>query len=102
MIFEHGIRTDLKKSKGFLLPYHEYMSLDEDLSLIHIYTYVKMELDEQTYLILLQRYSELFEGNGGGSTERDDFDYPIDTYITETGTGTICLLYTSLMWFQQQ
>ncbi|MGJ0932141.1 type I restriction endonuclease subunit R, partial [Phocaeicola vulgatus] len=23
------------------------------------------------------------------STERDDFDYPIDTYITETGTGTI-------------
>lgn len=24
-----------------------------------------------------------------GSTERDDFDYPIDTYITETGTGTI-------------
>lgn len=25
----------------------------------------------------------------GGSTERDDFDYPIDTYITETGTGTI-------------
>lgn len=32
---------------------------------------------------------ELFEGNGGGSTEGDDFDYPIDTYITETGTGTI-------------
>lgn len=30
LIFEHGIRTDLKKSKGFLLPYHEYMSLDED------------------------------------------------------------------------
>lgn len=29
------------------------------------------------------------KGNGGGSTERDDFDYPIDTYITETGTGTI-------------
>ena len=48
-----------------------------------------MELDEQTYLILLQRYRELFEGNGGGSTEGDDFDYPIDTYITETGTGTI-------------
>ena len=49
----------------------------------------KMELDEQTYLILLQRYRELFEGNGGGSTEGNDFDYPIDTYITETGTGTI-------------
>ena len=48
-----------------------------------------MELDEQTYLILLQRYRELFEGNGDGSTEGNDFDYPIDTYITETGTGTI-------------
>ena len=47
-----------------------------------------MELDEQTYLILLQRYRELFEGREGGG-EANDFDYPIDTYITETGTGTI-------------
>ncbi len=30
LIFEHDIRTNLKKSKGFLLPYHEYMSLDEE------------------------------------------------------------------------
>lgn len=47
-----------------------------------------MELDEQTYLTLLQRYRELFEGRGTGG-ESNDFDYPIDTYITETGTGTI-------------
>lgn len=52
------------------------------------YTYVKMELDEQTYLTLLQRYRELFEGRGTGG-ESNDFDYPVDTYITETGTGTI-------------
>lgn len=31
LIFEHGIRPDLKSSKGFLLPYHEYLSLDENL-----------------------------------------------------------------------
>lgn len=48
---------------------------------------VKMELDEQTYLILLQRYRELFEPGGG--TEHEPWDYEIDTYITETGTGTI-------------
>ena len=52
------------------------------------YTKVVMELDEQTYLILLQRYRELFtQGTGGG--EGNEFEYPVDTYITETGTGTI-------------
>ena len=72
------------KLQGFTWDKDEYEFQHGDT-----YTYVKMELDEQTYLILLHRYRELFEGNGGGSTERDDFDYPIDTYITETGTGTI-------------
>lgn len=53
------------------------------------YTYVQMELDEQTYLVLLQRYRELFENRNSSRNEPDDFDYPIDTYITETGAGTI-------------
>lgn len=52
------------------------------------YTYVSMELDENTYLILLQRYRELFDRDSSGGDETV-FDYPIDTYITETGTGTI-------------
>lgn len=52
------------------------------------YTYVTMLLDEQTYRILLQRYKELFGGGGGGGDD-DDMEYPIDTHITETGTGTI-------------
>lgn len=52
-----------------------------------IFTTVEMEFDEETYLILLQRYRELFEPSGGG--EIYDFIYPVDTYITETGTGTI-------------
>ena len=53
------------------------------------YTHVTMEIDEQTYQILLQRYRELFEVGHGGDGEDNDFDYPIDTYITEKGTGTI-------------
>ena len=71
------------KLQGFLWDKVEYEFQHGDT-----YTYVRMELDEQTYLILLQRYRELFEGREGGG-EANDFDYPIDTYITETGTGTI-------------
>ncbi len=52
------------------------------------YTDVSIELDENTYLILLQRYRELFDRDSSGGDETV-FDYPIDTYITETGTGTI-------------
>lgn len=31
LMIEHSIRPDLKKSKGFLLPYKEYLSLDEQI-----------------------------------------------------------------------
>lgn len=71
------------KLQGFLWEKSEYEFQHGDT-----YTYVKMELDEQTYLTLLQRYRELFEGRGTNG-ESHDFDYPVDTYITETGTGTI-------------
>lgn len=50
-------------------------------------TKVKMELDEQTYEILKQRYRELFGPVPPGKDR--DFDYPEDTYITEVGTGKI-------------
>ena len=53
------------------------------------YTNVAMVLDENTYLILLQRYRELFDSKPGSDGNENEFDYPIDTYITETGTGTI-------------
>lgn len=29
IIFEHSIRRDLKESRGFLIPYHQYLKLDE-------------------------------------------------------------------------
>ncbi len=71
------------KLQGFLWEKKDYEFQHGDT-----YTYVAMLLDEQTYLVLLQRYRELFTGGGGGG-EPKEFDYPIDTYITETGTGTI-------------
>lgn len=71
------------KLQGFLWEKNEYEFQHGDT-----YTYVTMLLDEQNYLVLLQRYRELF-ASGGGSSEPKEFDYPIDTYITETGTGTI-------------
>jgi len=71
------------KLQGFAWEQDEYEFKHDDA-----YTHVTMELDEQTYLILLQRYRELFERTGNG-TEGHDFDYPVDTYITETGTGAI-------------
>ena len=72
------------KLQGFLWEKTEYEFEHGDT-----YTKVKMEFDESAYLTLLQRYRELFESKSGGSTEPIEFDYPIDTYITETGTGTI-------------
>lgn len=71
------------KLQGFLWEKNRYEFQHGDT-----WTNVTMELDESTYLILLQRYRELFTGDGGGDGGRE-FDYPIDTYITETGTGTI-------------
>jgi type I restriction enzyme R subunit len=51
------------------------------------YARVRVELDEHTYLVLLQRYRELFVSTPGPGQE--PWEYEIDTYITETGVGTI-------------
>ncbi|MBQ5548995.1 MAG: type I restriction endonuclease subunit R, partial [Prevotella sp.] len=72
------------KLQGFVWEQLEYEFRHDDT-----FTHVKMELDENTYLILLQRYRELFEKGEGGDGGEDDFDYPVDTFITETGTGAI-------------
>ena len=71
------------KLQGFVWEKNEY-----EFQHGNTYTNVKMELDEQTYLILLQRYRELFQAGGGGDP-KEPWEYTIDTYITETGTGTI-------------
>ena len=71
------------KLQGFVWEKNEY-----EFQHGNTYTNVKMELDEQTYLILLQRYRELFQAGGGGDP-KEPWEYTIDTYIIETGTGTI-------------
>ena len=76
-------KIDAAKLQGFVWEKSEYEFKHGDT-----YTKVKMELDEQTFLVLLQRYRELFEGRGGGEGGTE-FEYPIDTYLTERGTGTI-------------
>lgn len=49
---------------------------------------LKMNIDEQTYNTLLQRYRELFQSSGGKGGDDDDV-YELEAYITETGAGTI-------------
>lgn len=53
LVFEHTIRRDLTASKGFLLPYHQYLELDEE------------EIKRQTGLskeeALARRNSNLFD-----------------------------------------
>lgn len=70
------------KLQGFVWEKKEY-----EFQHGNTYTKVVVEIDEETYQILLQRYRELFQ-HQGGETE-GSWDYAIDTYITETGTGTI-------------
>lgn len=71
---------EASKMQGFV-----WEKLEYEFSHSTGWTIVKLELDEQTYKILLQRYRELFTSIG-----RDDDDvYQLEAYITETGAGTI-------------
>lgn len=75
-------RLEAAKMQGFLWEKTEY-----EFSHTNGWITVKMELDEQTYKILLARYRELFTKTGGGGS--DDDVYQLEAYITETGAGTI-------------
>lgn len=76
-------RLEAAKMQGFLWEKTEY-----DFQHTHGWVTLKMELDEQTYKILLARYRELFSATGGGEGGDDDV-YQLEAYITETGAGTI-------------
>lgn len=75
-------RLEAAKMQGFLWEKAEYEFLHTNG-----WVTIKMELDEQTYKILLARYRELFTKTGGGGG--DDDVYQLEAYITETGAGTI-------------
>lgn len=50
--------------------------------------FVQPVIDERTYLILVQRYKELFAG-GGGPGDAPETPYELDGHITEIDTGLI-------------
>ncbi len=75
-------RIEASKMQGFFWDKLEY-----EFEHTNGWVKLKVEIDEQTYKILLQRYRELFTGGGGGSN--DDDVYQLEAYITETGAGTI-------------
>ena len=75
-------RLEASKMQGFVWEKSEY-----EFQHTTGWVTLKMELDEQTYKILLARYRELFQGGGGGGEEEDV--YQLEAYITETGAGTI-------------
>lgn len=70
------------KMQGFRWDKKEY-----EFKHTNSYVKVSVELDEETYQTLLQRYKELFEKKTSGPKDEDE--YEIDTYLTETGAGTI-------------
>lgn len=70
------------KMQGFVWEKTEY-----EFKHTNGYIQLTMEIDEQIYKILLQRYRELFEHKSGES--EDDDVYKLETYITEQGAGTI-------------
>lgn len=76
-------RLEAAKMQGFL-----WEKLEYEFKHTNGWTTVKMELDEQTYKVLLARYRELFQKGPGGGGGDDDV-YQLEAYITETGAGTI-------------
>lgn len=77
------MRLEAAKMQGFL-----WEKLEYEFQHTNGWVKLKMELDEQTYKILLARYRELFQRDAGGDGDDDDV-YQLEAYITETGAGTI-------------
>ena len=72
------------KVQGFVWDILEYSHTDEDTGSKQT---VHVDIDENTYLILAQRYKELFSGNAGNSCP--DIPYEIDSHLMEINTGRI-------------
>lgn len=70
--------------QGFKFEKNEYSFEQNDGS----FDIVTSNLDERTYLILVQRYKELFSG-AGGTDPGDDIPYDLDGHLTEIDTGRI-------------
>ncbi|RSX53219.1 DEAD/DEAH box helicase [Bifidobacterium goeldii] len=75
------------KVQGFTWEQPELEITDEDGG----HTIVRPTIDERTYLILVQRYKELFDGGNPRDDDGDDTEapYDLDGHITEIDTGLI-------------
>lgn len=51
--------------------------------------FVQPVIDERTYLILVQRYKELFSGGAGSGGDIPEAPYELDGHITQIDTGLI-------------
>ena len=72
------------KVQGFTWGQQEYSVTHDDGSV----EVVRPKLDERTYLILVQRYKEMFS-SGEGSGSGPEAPYELDGHITEIDTGLI-------------
>ena len=77
-------QLEAAKMQGFVWENTEY-----EFKHANGYVTLKMEIDEQTYKVLLARYRELFQKKPNDGDDGDDDVYQLDAYITETGAGTI-------------
>ncbi len=82
MFIELNHYIDSAKIQGFRWKNLTYDFIDEDANKYN----VNLEFDEQTYLILVQRYKELFGKKGKGDP---DVPYDISTHIIEIQTDAI-------------
>lgn len=77
-------QLEAAKMQGFVWENTEY-----EFKHANGYVTLKMEIDEQTYKVLLARYRELFQKKPNDGDDGDNDVYQLDAYITETGAGTI-------------
>ena len=71
--------------QGFTWNKKDYEFKDSNTKKTHT---IQVEIDKNTYYVLVQRYKELFSGGGGGGGG-DDLYYDLNSHITEIDTGTI-------------
>ncbi len=78
---EYNRSLESAKVQGFYWGKTDYVTPEGvEISITH---------NELQYNTLLQRYKELFGGNGGGGEQGDDLPYEIDSHLTEIDTGKI-------------
>lgn len=76
---------DAAQVQGFTWDQEEFTFTDEDGEA----TTVHPQLTERTYLILVQRYKELFAGDHSSQNNTPEAPYELDGYINEIDTGLI-------------